>query len=201
MADPAGTALTDVAAEYAEKLRLATASDAGRAPFLRFCRANRVGEPARILEVGRAAIGSGASRWGLGDEYWCILEQLCVAALAEGDVEFAEDQCAALATKFPGSTRVQRLVGLILEAKGSWDEALSVYDALLEANPANSLAWKRKARGGGRVATARRERHSPPCPLSMVRSPLKRLARAAVQLLRRVPCRSTSRPSLLTPTR
>ena len=145
MAEATGAALSDLREEYAAKLR-DSSNSGGRVAFLRFCRTNRVGEAARILEVGRAALSSSSARWTLGDEYWSVLEQLCVAALSEGDVAAAEEACAALATQFPGSARVQRLVGLILEAKGEWDEAMRTYDALLEANPANSLAWKRKVR-------------------------------------------------------
>lgn len=155
-----GAALTDLREEYAEKLRLASSSS-GRVAFLRFCRTTRVGEAARILEVGRAALSAASARWTLGDEYWSVLEQLCVASLTEGDIAAAEEECAALAARFPESARVQRLVGLILEAKGEWDEAIHTYDALLEANPANSLAWKRKARRGGSGGVATRPAPSP----------------------------------------
>ena len=143
--DAPGAAFSDVATEYNTLLRGST-STAGRVAFLRFCRVNRISYTAHILEVGQATIATHASHWSLGDEFWSILEQLCVAALTNGDVAAAVGYFTQLSAKFPGSSRVQRLSGLILEAKGEWDAAVALYDGLLEANAANSLAWKRKVR-------------------------------------------------------
>ena len=142
----AGAALGDLADEYGLRLKSPANSDTGGVGFLRFCRINRVGDPSHIFERGREVLRNAGSTWSLGDEYWGILEQLCIASLQLYKTSDAEEYCAKLQTQFAGSSRVQRLVGLILEAKGDWDAARSVYDGLLEANPANSLAWKRKVK-------------------------------------------------------
>lgn len=73
-----------------------------------------------------------------------IYEQICIAALDEGDLSLAEDILAKLTKKFKKSQRVSRLQGMCLEAKEQYAEALVVYEEVLKENPANSLVMKRK---------------------------------------------------------
>jgi tetratricopeptide (TPR) repeat protein len=75
---------------------------------------------------------------------WDVYEQVCVAALDCGDLETAESCHSKLKNQFPGSVRVQKLRGMILEASGKYSEAFKFYEAALEAEPTSSVLWKRK---------------------------------------------------------
>ncbi|CCL99072.1 uncharacterized protein FIBRA_01084 [Fibroporia radiculosa] len=80
-----------------------------------------------------------------GDEGWESLEKLTLAALDQGDLAVA-DQCLQLIVdKFPGSPRGETLQGIRMEATASPEVALKYYDELLEADPANATAWRRKS--------------------------------------------------------
>jgi hypothetical protein len=59
-----------------------------------------------------------ACRAALGDDYWAVLEQMVVASLACGKPDVAAKCFEVLDAKFPGSTRVRRLYGLVLESRG-----------------------------------------------------------------------------------
>lgn len=61
-----------------------------------------------------------------------------------GKLDEAERCLEELIKKFPQSARVRRLVGIILECEGKFDEANSMYEILLKENPANLLVLKRK---------------------------------------------------------
>jgi len=78
------------------------------------------------------------------DEYE-HLEQLALASLDLGALEDAESACAKLYDAFPGSARVGRLAGMIMEASGRHDEALKHYENVLEKHPADQRVMKRKA--------------------------------------------------------
>jgi len=73
-----------------------------------------------------------------------IYEQVFLAALELGNQEVAKECLAALQAKFPDSTRVKRLAGLRCEAEGEYEDALKEYKALVEENPSNMAAMKRK---------------------------------------------------------
>ncbi|TFY79795.1 hypothetical protein EWM64_g4218 [Hericium alpestre] len=80
----------------------------------------------------------------LGDDSWQFLEQLALAAIDVGRLDVAEGCIKHLSDKFPGSARVECLQGVYIEATQSADVALTYYDKLLEADPANAAAWKRR---------------------------------------------------------
>jgi len=80
----------------------------------------------------------------LGHSVWDVYEQVCVAALDVHNGAIAKECLTALSVKFPKSSRVKRLHGLALEANGGWDDAATIYDELLEADPSNQAVWKRK---------------------------------------------------------
>eukprot|EP01079_Euglenida_sp_SAG-EU17-18_P008243 gene8243-1471_t len=70
---------------------------------------------------------------------------VATAALDLGHVGEAEALVAQLRQRFPKSSRVARLDGLVMEATpGKLDLALTVYDKLLEDDPTDAAAWKRK---------------------------------------------------------
>ncbi|OCH94632.1 TPR-like protein [Obba rivulosa] len=81
----------------------------------------------------------------MGDEGWEAVEKLALAALDVGKIDVADRCLRALADKFPGSPRVECLTGMRMEATESPETCLKYYDDLLESDPANAAAWRRKA--------------------------------------------------------
>eukprot|EP01064_Diplonema_japonicum_P023062 TRINITY_DN33517_c0_g1_i1.p1 TRINITY_DN33517_c0_g1~~TRINITY_DN33517_c0_g1_i1.p1 ORF type:complete len:297 (+),score=77.58 TRINITY_DN33517_c0_g1_i1:13-903(+) len=82
---------------------------------------------------------------GLGQEKWAILEQVAIASLDIMHFALAEECLAMLATNFgPDGKRVSRLRGMVLEAKGLYDEAVKVYNKILEAHPSDRQSTWRK---------------------------------------------------------
>jgi len=80
----------------------------------------------------------------LGSDTWSFLEQLALAALDLGHVRTANECISRLEKQFPGSPRVECLQGIRLEHKGAYDDALAMYDTILEADPTNAAIWKRR---------------------------------------------------------
>lgn len=72
--------------------------------------------------------------------------QMVTAALDSGDLATAHEHLEVLRAKFPGSQRVKRLEGMQCEAEGNFSAAAKIYEEMLVANPANSLARKRQVR-------------------------------------------------------
>lgn len=114
--------------------------------ILRFIRAHALREPKLVVDHGRALLGKDLSR-KLGDQsvQLAVLEQICLAAIDLQDHVLAE----ACLTKLRGfvskdSFRFRRLVGRCLESAGEVQDAHRVYDQLLQENPSNLVALKRK---------------------------------------------------------
>ena len=123
--------------------------------LLKAMRQNKIREPRLVVEMGSLALSKFAG--GLGDERWVICEQVFVAALDTGNDALANSCLATLMDKFPESSRVKRLVGIQCEAKAQYPAASETYAELLEANPANALAMKRRVavlKGQGKVKEA-----------------------------------------------
>lgn len=80
----------------------------------------------------------------LGADVWNVYEQVLVAALDIGNFETAQLCLDKLDIKFPGSVRVQRLSGMLHEARGEHDKAVAVYDQVLKAQPLDEIARHRK---------------------------------------------------------
>lgn len=77
-------------------------------------------------------------------EKFAFFEHIFVGALDSGDLGMAQRYLDLLSAQFPASSRVQRLQGMLLESTGNFEEALTLYDEVLQANPANMLVMKRK---------------------------------------------------------
>ena len=118
--------------------------------ILRYARAHQLREPHLVVTHGKLLLQSKS----IGDaERLASLEQVCIAACDIGDLELAEscldsivnpsttDKSLAV-TK--DSSRFRKLLGLCLEAAGNYDSAVVVYDKLLQDNPSNAHAAKRK---------------------------------------------------------
>ncbi|CAI7782929.1 unnamed protein product, partial [Closterium sp. NIES-54] len=96
-----------------------------------------------ILPQDMRQISAGDERSKLGDEVWDVMEQVAIAAMDCQQLGIAK--CiGALMIAFPNSSRVGRLEGMWLEAKGWWDQADKVYSDLLESNPQDQQVLKRQ---------------------------------------------------------
>ncbi|CAN1132350.1 ER membrane protein complex subunit 2 [Linum perenne] len=88
---------------------------------------------------------------------WTLYEQVAIAAMDSHALDVAKDCITVLQKKFPESKRVGRLEGMLLEAKGSWEEAENAYSSLLEDNPLDQIIHKRRiavAKAQGNISTA-----------------------------------------------
>ncbi|KIY49762.1 tetratricopeptide repeat domain 35 [Fistulina hepatica ATCC 64428] len=75
---------------------------------------------------------------------WAFLEQLALAAIDIGQLDIADQCLTTLVEKFPGSPRVDVLTGIRMEASEKSETALKYYGELLETDPSNAAAWKRR---------------------------------------------------------
>ncbi|KAJ8509948.1 hypothetical protein OPV22_000382 [Ensete ventricosum] len=98
----------------------------------------------KVLKHGLTILNDPKARSKLGGEEWTLYEQVAFAAMDCQQHDVAKDCIWILSKEFPGSTRVGRLEGLLLEAKGAWAEAEKAYERLLEDNPLDQLIHKRK---------------------------------------------------------
>jgi tetratricopeptide (TPR) repeat protein len=80
----------------------------------------------------------------LGDEVWAVYEQIFIAALDLGNDKLAIKCLENLDKRFPESPRVKILKGMKLEAEDKLDDALALYDVILQDDDANISASKRR---------------------------------------------------------
>jgi tetratricopeptide (TPR) repeat protein len=112
---------------------------------LRYIRVHQLREPELVVAHGKVLIES--NRLGKGDlARLAVLEQVCLAALDVGDPETARMCLSNLqhAGISDESLRFKLLLARCLEAAEDYSGAEISYDELLEENPANLLALKRK---------------------------------------------------------
>ncbi|XP_065375605.1 ER membrane protein complex subunit 2 isoform X1 [Macaca fascicularis] len=91
----------------------------------------------QIVEVGEELINEYASK--LGDDIWIIYEQVMIAALDYGRDDLALFCLQELRRQFPGSHRVKRLTGMRFEAMERYDDAVQLYDRILQEDPTNTM--------------------------------------------------------------
>ncbi|GIY94024.1 ER membrane protein complex subunit 2 [Caerostris extrusa] len=80
----------------------------------------------------------------IGDEKWLVYEQVCLAALDCHRLDIAQECLEALDKQFPGSLRVRKLRAMEFEALERYDDALKLYDSILQHDESNSVIYKRK---------------------------------------------------------
>lgn len=115
----------------------------------------KVRQPWAVIDTASQLLKTSERR--LGDDAWGVREQLLLALLDANEVSQAETLLKEFDQQFPDSQRVARLHGLVLECQGKYSEATKVYDDMLETNPGNTLAQKRKAcilKAQGKVSAA-----------------------------------------------
>mmetsp|Transcript_21003 Transcript_21003/g.32918 ORF Transcript_21003/g.32918 Transcript_21003/m.32918 type:complete len:311 (+) Transcript_21003:52-984(+) len=115
---------------------------------------SRLRRPAEVLKFGPILLSKYKGR--LGNGQWDIREQVFIAACEHHLFEIATGELEALETRFPKSTRVSCLQGMLLEAQSTSqaltpdqalemsEEAIQKYDQVLEEEPCNVQARKRK---------------------------------------------------------
>ncbi|KAF7708791.1 ER membrane protein complex subunit 2 [Silurus meridionalis] len=96
----------------------------------------------QIVDVGEELINEHSSK--LGDDIWIIYEQVMIAALDCSRDDLAWSCLQELKRQFPDSHRVTRLAGMRLEALERYDDANKLYDSILQDDPTNTAARKRK---------------------------------------------------------
>ncbi|KAK1749204.1 ER membrane protein complex subunit 2-like protein [Skeletonema marinoi] len=117
---------------------------------LRYVRAHQLREPNLVVNHGKILLQSKS----LGDaERLASLEQICIAACDIGDLDLAESCLDSIVNPTSNnkslivtkqSSRYRKLLALCLEAAGNYESAGAVYDILLQDNPSNAYAAKRK---------------------------------------------------------
>lgn len=126
--------------------------------LLKTARVNKIRESRIVVQFGSKALSQFGS--SLGDEKWNILEQVYLAAIDTGNTELANSCIKELTEKFKDSSRVGRLLGMQSEFQKDYKAASEIYANLLEENPANALALKRKVallKAQGRINEAVKE--------------------------------------------
>lgn len=103
-------------------------------------RKSKLRRPDVIVKFANQLVSASSSQ-----DVWNTYESIFLSALDVGDIGLATTYLAKLQTKFPKSSRVQRLLAMKFEALGEYDKAIAQYDKLLAENPGNILAMKRKA--------------------------------------------------------
>uniref|UniRef100_A0A8C3DCW6 ER membrane protein complex subunit 2 n=5 Tax=Neoaves TaxID=3078114 RepID=A0A8C3DCW6_CORMO len=96
----------------------------------------------QIVDVGEELINEYASK--LGDDIWIIYEQVMIAALDCSRDDLALFCLQELRRQFPGSHRVKRLTGMRFEAMERYEDAIQLYDRILQEDSTNTAARKRK---------------------------------------------------------
>lgn len=98
----------------------------------------------KIVELGEYAIKHYSAN--LGREKWAVFEQVCVAALdlCPAKMKLVNLCIQQLSEQFPSSLRVSMLEGLKFEYLRKWEEALEMYDGMVEYEPTFPAPYKRK---------------------------------------------------------
>jgi len=97
-----------------------------------------------LRRLGGLSLASGLKE---GEE-WSIREQVVLAAMDSDKVSAAataEKELKAIEREFPDSARAMRLRAMWEEHCGNWPKADAIYAKLIEKNPSNTWAMKRRA--------------------------------------------------------
>ncbi|KAK1229919.1 Inositol phosphatase SIW14 [Marasmius sp. AFHP31] len=97
-----------------------------------------------VLLKSRTILKDARALASMGDEVWAYIEQVFLAAVDAGRLDVADECLHKLSEKFPGSTRVDILAGIRIEASESPEVALKFYDDILKEDSANAAVWKRR---------------------------------------------------------
>lgn len=110
---------------------------------LREWRNSSIRKSSEVVEIGEHLLKKTSMSF-FNDEVWLIFEQVYVAALDTCRFDLADFCIKKLKGNFPDSVRIIKLEAMRLEAVGDYDEAMQVYDELIERDPTNAGVRKRK---------------------------------------------------------
>ncbi|XP_057976526.1 uncharacterized protein LOC131163791 isoform X2 [Malania oleifera] len=111
----------------------------------------------KVLKHGLSILNDPKKLSSLAADEWTLYEQVAIAAMDCQCLDVAKDCIKVLQKRFPESKRVGRLEGMLLEAKGSWEEAEKAYSSLLEDNLFDQVVHKRRvamAKAQGNISGA-----------------------------------------------
>ncbi|MCL7044605.1 hypothetical protein MKW94_002433 [Papaver nudicaule] len=112
--------------------------------YLCLVRKFKVRRSDKVLKHGLSILNDSRKRSKLGGEEWTLYEQVAIAAMDCQRIDIAKDCVKVLQKQFPESVRVGRLEGMLVEAKGSYEDADNIYESLLEDNPLDQVIHKRR---------------------------------------------------------
>jgi|Transcript_38002 tetratricopeptide (TPR) repeat protein len=119
----------------------ANRSDASAMELLQFMRTHKLSQPELVLQHGGKLLQHPGK---LKSEQWTVYEQVFFSACAAGNEKWRDHCLAKLTTRWPNSTRVERLKGMKAESSKKYSEAIKIYDAIIEKRPEDTVAWKRR---------------------------------------------------------
>ena len=112
--------------------------------YLRMIDEHKLRRPDPVYRAASLVVNSQKRAKLQKQDLYAFMEQLAVAALDVNDVDTCDRTIDVLRETFPSSSRVKRLEGMSLEAKGRVDDALKTYDAILDESPSDQRAMKRR---------------------------------------------------------
>ncbi|MCL7021503.1 hypothetical protein MKW94_027070 [Papaver nudicaule] len=112
--------------------------------YLCLVRKLKVRRSDKVLKHGLSILNDSRKRSKLGGEEWTLYEQVAIAAMDCQRIDIAKDCVKVLQKQLPESVRVGRLEGMLVEAKGSYEDADNIYESLLEDNPLDQVIHKRR---------------------------------------------------------
>ncbi|KAL9653378.1 hypothetical protein ABK040_002014 [Willaertia magna] len=112
------------------------------------CEKSNVRRPDLVVKCGKKLLFDSHYKYEaksiLGDSVWNFYEYLLRNALDLNQIDLAQQCLIILQDKFGSGLRVQRLEGLVMEGTEAYEEALSIYDDIIESNPTDQISYKRK---------------------------------------------------------
>jgi len=112
--------------------------------LLRFLRKSKLRKSLLVCQYGYKLVDQYFNKLD-PQEGWDLLEQVFVCCLDCNEIQKAKTLLDRLISKFTtGSARVKRLIGMLYECQGSIQEAINVYQNILEEYPSDAMSMKRQ---------------------------------------------------------
>ena len=112
--------------------------------YLRMIDQHKLRRPNPVYRAASLVVNDPKKAKVAKQDLYTHMEQLAIASLDVNDADTCDATIDVLREVFPNSSRVARLEGMSLEAKGKCDEAITKYDAVLEEFPSDQRTMKRK---------------------------------------------------------
>ena len=112
--------------------------------YLRMIDQHKLRRPNPVYRAASLVVNDPKKAKVAKQDLYTHMEQLAIASLDVNDADTCDATIDVLREVFPNSSRVARLEGMSLEAKGRCDEAITKYDKVLEEFPSDQRTMKRK---------------------------------------------------------